>query len=809
MQMQFDRKIILSSAGSRKATLWPSQLMHWSEMVERLRMAVRGQETIEEYFNLSKREQDELKDVGGFVGGSLIDQRRKASHVAGRDLVTLDLDNIPDRGTKDVLQRIEGLGCGYAVYSTRKHVENKPRLRVIVPLSRTASADEYEPIARKLAELIGITLADPTTFEASRLMYWPSCSANSEYVFHYGDKPLLDTDGMLAMYQNWQNIDEWPQVPGSENTHVRLAAKQGNPLEKKGVIGAFCRTYNIYQAIETFLPGIYTQTADLTRLTYLGGSTVGGAIVYQDGLFLFSHHATDPCSGRLVNAFDLVRLHMFNDQDIEAKPDTPVNKMPSFMAMSAFALNQAGVADILNKERYEQARVDFGIDPSSNSAAGSPEEYGTLEEYDSNWVSKLEISATGAPKKTIDNVMIVLENDPALRGKIAYDEFANRGMVLGALPWNKETEKREWTDFDDAGILNYMEKIIQVGTPQKIENALKLVSFNNAFNEVRDYLNSLKWDGIPRLDTLFIDYLGAEDNIYTRAASRKSFTAAVARVLDPGCKYDYMPILYGSQGLGKSTFIKYLGKDWFSDNLQTVEGKEAAELIQGVWIVEMGELTGLTKSEVNATKQFLSRTEDIFRQAYGKRTAKFPRKCVFFGTTNNWEFLKDKTGDRRYWPIVCSIQPPKKSIFNDLKGEVDQIYAEAMIRYKENEQLFLSGEAEEMAKNAQEEHRESSAKEGLIIEFVNRPVPVDWDKKSVAERRMYWGGEFGQPNVETVPRRKICAAEVWTECLQGDIKYMKKSDTREINEILESMKDWQRVATLRCGPYGVQRGFIK
>ena len=800
--MQFDRKITISAAGSRKSTVWPNQTIYWSEMVDRLKVAVRGTETLEAYFKMAKRDQDELKDVGGFVGGSLKDQRRKASNVTGRDLVTLDLDNIPDRGTQDVLQRIEGLGCAYAVYSTRKHIESKPRLRVIAPLSRTVSADEYEPIARKLSSIIGITLADPTTFEASRLMYWPSCSADSDYVFAYGDKPFLDADGLLTMYQNWQDINEWPQVPGSENVHVRLAAKQGNPLEKNGVIGAFCRTYNIYQAIETFLPGIYSTTADATRLTYLGGSTVGGAIVYQDGLFLYSHHATDPCSGRLVNAFDFVRLHKFSDLDNEAKADTPVNKLPSFVEMSAFALNQGGVADIINRERYEQALQDFDIQTDSNDLTSS-------ETDDMNWISRLEISGqSGKPAKTIDNAVIVLENDASLKGKIAYDEFANRGMVLGPLPWNQNVEKRGWDDFDDAGIYRYMEKICQLSSAQKIDNALKIVSFNNSFNEVKAYLESLKWDGVPRLDTLFIDYLGAEDNVYTRAAARKSCTAAVARVMDPGCKYDYMPILFGPQGLGKSTFIRYMGKDWFSDNLQTTEGKEASELIQGVWIVEMGELTGLSRSETNATKQFLSRVEDIFRQAYGKRTQKFPRKCVFFGTTNNWEFLRDKTGDRRYWPIVCGLQQSKKNIFNDLKPEVDQIYAEALTRYQMGEQLFLNGEAAELAKVSQDEHRETSVKEGMIMEFVNRPVPVNWDKKSLAERRMYWGGEFGKFETETVLRDKICAAEIWAECFNGDVKYMKQSDTREINETLQTLDGWTRKA-VRCGPYGKQRGFIK
>lgn len=794
----YDRQIIISSAGSRKATLWPSRTMYWSELVEQLKTSVRGTETLDEYMKLPKGQQDELKDVGGFVGGQLLNNRRKANSVTGRDLITLDMDNIPSGGTADVLKRLDGLGCAYAVYSTRKHHEAKPRLRVLVPLNRTATADEYEPLARKLASIIGISFMDPTTFQAHRLMYWPSCCSDSQYVYQYGDKPFLDVDGLLATYNDWTNIDEWPTVPGDENKHVKLAAKQGNPLEKPGVVGAFCRQYNIFQAMEKFLPGIYEPVdTDPNRFTYINGSTVGGAIVYEDGLFLYSHHATDPCSGRLVNAFDLVRLHKFGDLDDDAKPDTPVNRLPSFTQMSAFALNDGGVAAAINQERYEKALEDFGEQVTDTPA----------KKDDLNWIRKLEISSTtGRPAKTIDNVLIIMENDPKLKGKIAFDEFANRGVVLGSLPWDNREIQRVWSDTDDSGLYHYMEKVYGIGSETKIDRALSLVAHENRFNNVKKYLENLTWDGIPRLDTLLIDYLGAIDNVYTRAVARKSFTAAVARAMKPGVKYDYMPIIVGPQGIGKSTFLRYMGKDWFSDSLQTFEGKEASELIQGTWINEIGELSGFSRSETNAVKQFLSRTEDIFREAYGKRTQPYPRRCVFFGTTNDSEFLKDRTGNRRFWPVKVGILKPKKSVFDDLKDEVDQIYAEAVMRWRLGEPLYLKGEAEELAKQAQEEHRESNVKEGIIRDFIERPVPVDWDKKSISDRRLYWSGEFGQIETQTVKRERICAAEIWVECFHTDIKYMKKIDSREINGILESLEGWE-IYRGRFGPYGHQRGF--
>ena len=794
-----DRQITISAAGSRKATQWPSQLLQWSEMVERLKTPVRGTENMAEYLSLPKSKQDELKDVGGFVAGNLIGDRRKAHNVGGRDVLTLDLDNIPPGGTVDTLRRLEGLGCSYAVYSTRKHDENRPRLRVLIPCNKTATTDEYEPLARKIASIIGIDLCDATTFEASRLMYWPSCCANSQYVYQYGDKPFLDIDGLLGTYTDWRNVLEWPQVPGVQQAQMKRAAQQGDPTEKTGIVGAFCKTYDVFRAMDTFLPGVYIPCDDDSgRYTFSGGSTVGGAVSYNNGNFLYSHHATDPAGGKLCNSFDLVRLHLFAEKDDEAKPETPTNKLPSYMSMCEFIITDTHIAAILNQERYDRVAQDF-----SNTTIASTEDT-------ANWIGKLAVSATtGAPAKTIDNVLIILENDPLLKQKLAFDEFANRGLTLGELPWDTRTKKRVWGDPDDAGLLHRLEHAYRIQIADKrMYAAMTICAHRNKFNEVRDYLTSLEWDGAKRLDMLLTDYLGAKDSIYTRAVIRKSLAAAVARAMNPGCKYDYMPILSGPQGLGKSTFLRLLGKRWYSDSLQTFEGKEASEMIQGIWINELGELNGLSRSETNAVKQFLSRTEDIYREPYGRRTGVYPRRGVFFGTTNDNEFLKDRTGNRRFWPVDVGLQPVTKSVFNQLEDEVDQIWAEAFCYWQLGEQLYLTGEAEIEAKQEQESHRESNAKEGVIREFIERPLPAGWDKRSLSERRMYWGGEFGQANEDTIARDKVCAAEIWCECLGGDIKFMKQTDAREINSILEHLTEWRKSRNGRQfgKPYGLQRG---
>lgn len=798
-----DKKLVISVGQSRRSTNWIRTEMMWSEFIDRLRTPQRTPETIEEYLNMTKAQQGQLKDIGGFVGGALNGTQRKAKNVTGRDLVTLDLDNIANGETANVLRKIDSLGAGYAVYSTRSHAEFRPRLRVIMPLDRTVTADEYEPIARKLASYIGLEMCDPTTFEASRLMYWPACSSDSQYVFNFADKPFVCADGILKQYTDWHDVSVWPQVPGEANKAKTLLAKQQDPTSKEGIVGAFCREFNIYQAIEHFIPHAYDTTEHDGRLTYTGGSTVAGAVIYDGGNFLYSHHATDPCSGQLVNAFDLVRLHLFGDKDEAAKPGTPANKLPSYQEMKKLALGNEAVALDLNKHYAAQASDFF---TNLDTAAESNKQ----PQPDVNWMADAKLDYdqnTGRPKKTRDNIMKILQHDPTLKGKIAVDDFAVRGLALGALPWNPAEDRRLWTDTDDAGVAWWLETRYDITGREKIDGALLLVSEANKINEVKDYLTSLEWDKTPRLDTVLSDYLGADDTPYTRAVARKSLTAAVVRVMQPGCKYDYVPVFVGPQGIGKSTFLATLGKSWFSDSLQSFEGKEAAEMIQGVWINELGEMTGYTRSETNTIKQFLSKREDIYRQAYGRRTGRYPRKCVFFGTCNQFEFLKDLTGNRRFWPVDVGRNKPKKNIWNDLPGEVDQIWAEAVWRWRIGEPLYFEKpEMEDLARAEQEKHREANIKEGVIRSFLEQPIPVNYYSMDLATRRMYWSG--GAHGVETMPRKKTCAAEIWCEAFGGNLLMLKRADTLEINQILENLPGWKRNATTRKYGYcGQQRGF--
>lgn len=213
--MNYDRQITISVGNNRRDMVWKQTVLTVEELYKRLSTPVRGAETLQDYLHLKKSQQDDLKDVGGFVGGSLLGQRRKANNVTGRDIITLDFDNVPGWQTETIIGKMDELGFSYCIYSTRKHTPERPRLRVVVPTDRTMTPDEYEPCARRVAAHVGIGMADPTTFETVRLMYWPSCCCDSEFVYKAVDAPLISADALLGTYADWHDLTSWPVVPGA------------------------------------------------------------------------------------------------------------------------------------------------------------------------------------------------------------------------------------------------------------------------------------------------------------------------------------------------------------------------------------------------------------------------------------------------------------------------------------------------------------------------------------------------------------------------------------------------------------------
>ena len=776
LKVKHDGKITIAEGRNRKETNWRNREISWGQLLARIGVTRRTGETLDEYRKMPKSQQDEIKDVGGFVGGTLKGGRRKADSVAWRQIISLDADHAPRNFWSGVAMLTD---YAMAVYSTHKHTPEAPRLRLLIPLSRPVTPEEYQAVSRRIAADLGIDHFDDTTFEPSRLMYWPSTSLDGEFFFQTIDEGWINPDDVLSRYADWRDPAQWPESSRANQERKKLADKQWDPTEKSGIVGAFCRTYSIEDAITKFLPDIYIPCDVEGRFTYVDGSTSGGLVLYEDH-FAFSHHGTDPISGRLCNAFDLVRIHKFGELDDEAKPGTPPAKMPSFREMNRLATGDEPVRITLGEERLASALSDFGeLDDEETPT-------------DSKWIAKLKLNkVTGEFEASIDNVRMILEKDPRLAGKIGFDEFYIRPVAKGKLPWRESGEPTPWSDTDDSGLRHYIESVFNIASPTKIEDALRIVMDKHRYHPVREYLDSLVWDGEKRLETLFIDYLGAEDSEYIRTVTRKTFAAAAGRALCPGIKFDYMPILIGSQGVGKSYILKRMGKNWHSDSCYTVTGKEAYEQLIGAWIIEMAELTATKKAEIEASKQFISKQEDQFRMAYAKRPIVLKRQCVFIGTTNDRECLKDRTGNRRYWPVMVRTTKPSKDLWVELTdSEIDQIWAESAYLWKQGEPLYLSKELEKEAMKHQEIHTEENAKTGVVREFLDKYLPTDWDTRDIQSRKSWLLNEFGD-NPGSVQRQKVCAAEIWVECFGGDFKHFGPIQSREIGDILRGLDGWE------------------
>ncbi len=791
--MKFDRIIKITTGQNRKSTNWINQSLKWSDFVSKIGRPIRTEETIEEFLQYNKSKQTELKDVGGFVAGTIKGGHRKAENIVDRCIVALDADNIEAGKTDEVLKKVSALGCAYAIYSTRKHTAYKPRLRILIPLDADVTADKYEAIARKIASLIDMQIMDSSTFEASRLMFWPSCSKDSEFKFVYEDKPFASSEGILGLYKNWQDCNEWPKLINENEIVKKEVSKQKDPLEKENVIGAFCRVYDIPAVIDKYLSDVYVPGDFADKYTYAQGSVANGATVYGDGKWLYSYHATDPASRTLCNSFDLVRIHKFRDLDDEAKEGTPANRLPSFSAMCKLALEDKEVALEHEKTKLSIAKSDF---EQSLDTADGPENDNIA------WrLEKLVRNAnTGLIDKSISNAVTILSNDTSLKANMIFDRFSNRFLVSKKLPWDRPdmVYPRLWGDSDDAELRCYLERNYdKFKGKDMINDALLIMKNRNSINVAKQFFESLpEHDGTERLDTLFIDYLGAEDTPYTRATTRKIFVAAVARVVtERPIKFDNMLILTGPQGIGKSTILSKMAGDWFTDNIVDFGNKDTLLILQNCIIAEIAELQSFKKADVNTLKMFLGQQTDKFRAPYERREEEHPRHCVFFGTTNDREFLRDSTGNRRYWPIECGLLEPKKNVFIDLDNEREQIWAEAVKLFKKGEKLYLDSELEAEAKKQQKERLEEDPWESAILDYLNTEIHEDWfDKGLDASGKM-------------ILRDRVSVSEILKECLDIPVRQQDRQSRNRVLDILFKLDDWEYKKNIRFSKNKITSGF--
>ncbi|MTI95406.1 MAG: hypothetical protein FH749_07940 [Firmicutes bacterium] len=565
MFIQHDDQLRIATGRNRKETHWKNKDISWSKLVDRLSQTSRTGETYAEYLQLSKPEQDDIKDVGGFVGGQLKNGRRKADSVINRQVLTLDADYAQG----DLWASVETLlGCACAMYSTHKHCPEKPRLRLVLPLQRPVTPDEYQAIARRVAADLGIDFFDDTTYQPHRLMYWPSTASDGEFIFEYLDESWLNPDEILARYEDWQDQSRWPESSRAQNSRKKLADKQGDPYEKDGWIGAFCLTYDIADAIATFLPDIYAPAAD-GRYTYIPGSTAGGLVVYDGGKFAYSHHGTDPVSGQLVNAFDLVRIHKFGTRDEDAKPDTPITKLDSFKAMLTLAETDPQVQDTEHARRQEIMSGEFNTNNQQNVPIVKAffQEKKFVAAYLGEWFLQQHHAML------LNDDLYIYANGVYTKGERLFQEKCT--AILG-------------TEFSITRVretLAYVKNTVEVIPLEKATNTGNLLNVQNGLLHLETMELLPHTPDCKTIVQLPVNYdLNADTTVMDTFLELVAPADAIPVLyemagycLTPEMKYEKALLLYGEGGNGKGTFIEVLSQLLGTNNVAQVSFQDLTE----------------------------------------------------------------------------------------------------------------------------------------------------------------------------------------------------------------------------------------
>lgn len=772
------RELPIAYGNSCFARTWSNKTTTWDALCTRLSTTIRTTESAEEYPRMKKAERDAAKDKGGFVGGQLKNNRRKADTVTCRSMLTMDADHAEigfiDRFTHEFT-------CASCLYTTHGHTPEAPRCRIIVPLTRDVTPDEYVALSRFFADVWGIDQFDECSYRPSQLMYWPTTPSNGEFICKTTEGAWLNPDEILSAHPDWKDCSLLPT--SSRESVVRESARkpQEDPLGKSGVVGAFCRAFSITEAIDAFLSDVYATSAIDGRYDYIPADSSAGVVIYDDK-FAYSHHATDPACGKLLNAFDLVRIHRFGDSDEKA----------SYQAMCEFATQQPTVRTLLTEEREKQAQYDFS-------------------EEDVDWKSKLTyMPRSKLLENSVWNLMLILTHDPDF-AFFGYNEMVSRIQVIGKVPWERPLGNRWWRDADTAQMKALIDIRYLPFSTRNHDVAFTKVADDRHFHPIRDYLDKLPpWDGVDRIPTLFVRCLQADDTEYIHTVSRKTFAAAVARVYQPGVKFDCILVLDGAQGIGKSTILKDLvGEEFYCETLalSDMEDKTGAEKLQGFWFAEIGELAGMKKADVEKVKDFLTVTDDKYRPSYGKVVESHPRQCVIIATVNGERgYLRDITGNRRFWIVKCHQEAQVKR-FHFTPEERDQIWAEAKHHYESGEKLYLEGEMLSAAEELQRGAMEEDERQGMVEEYLDTLLPVDWDSKDVFERRSYIANR-GDPltAIGTVRRETVSNAEIWCECFGKNLSELKPTDSYTIAALMTRVEGWERTKSSRRIPfYGKQR----
>lgn len=691
------------------------------------------------------------KECGNYLLGTLRDGVRSKTTVLSRSCLTLDADT-----AGDALPETVELVLGYAaiVHTTYSSSPDALRLRIIIPLDRELMPDEYVMAAQVVMQRLGVGQFDPGSSQPERYMFKPAAQRPEWYRSWIIDGDPAPADELLAGFN--QDLSDRP-VPKPNQS-------KRDPFSIDGVVGAFNRAYTIDEAIREY--ALPYQPAGEGRWSLVGARSTAGVNTVAPGL-VFSHHVTDPAWNRTCSAFDLVRLHRYGELDEGLSSQTPVNRLPSHTAM------------------LELASMDAKVVAELVGAEFTSEMEGVAEEV--SWKLRLKLhKRTGAFLDTIENWDLVREHEPVFQG-LQYNELTMAVESGTDLPWRPLSRGGEvFSGVDRAALCHYLERQYHLRPSRSfIDELINTTAHQRYVNPIKDYLLSLEWDGLPRVETCLP---GVRPTAYTKMVARKSMVAAVARMLNPGCKWDHSLVLYGSEGLGKSHWVDRMSRG-YSATLGRIGDKDTLLAMHRSWIMISDEGHSLKKADADVQKEFLTRTEDVFRLPYDREATAHKRHCVIWGTTNDEIFLRRQEGNRRFLIVKCEDKVDFSAMTDDY---IDQVWAEATYLYLKGELLFLDDTETQRSAAEREMFTEEDALAGVLEAFLDSLVPEDWDHMS-SEARVQWLQNRAEGLVPEGTERinRTCSTQLWVEALGRRIGDHRRADLLEITSAIKRLPGWK------------------
>ena len=743
------------TAPHRNSIIWTQEAITWRDFKEKV-------------FNPAG-----VKEAGNYIFGEIEGERRNNQSIVSRCALTLDVD-YPDEGFIERVDNIFG-GNAYIVHSTYSSTADKPRYRVIIPLSEKVGPSKYTELAHGVMAVLGQACFDPTTAQHARYMFLPGTSDRKAYKAVVRDGDLLDIDSSM--------------FSGLEIESPRITAmRRKDPKTLKGLPGLFCQAYQDWgELVEKFdLP--YEQVSQ--NRFHLNGakSEAGMAPIADNPGFVYSYHANDPAGGRAVNAFDLVRIHKFGHLDA-GHENTPVNRLPSTTAAKEFIAQDERVKELQANEILEA----FSEDVEPHRAA-------------TGWVEKLSRNKGGVVENTIQNLDLITSNDPIFRGIVLNVRGMTMELTPGSYPWRDVRDNdTQLDDYDFSSIMLHLERAYRLRVSEnQLRHVLRDLVQERKHDFVQEYLEGLTWDGVPRVEFALP---GVEDSEHTRLVARKVLVAAVARTFEPGVKWDNMLMLYGREGIGKSWWIEKMSRGWYN-SLDEIGNKDTLMKMGKSWIVTADEGHSLRAADFNKLKEFLTQRKDEYRAPFAATVSSYPRRSVIWGTTNDPAFLRRQDGNRRF----LIVHAKNKVDFDALTDEyINQVWAEAVHLWHAGEKLYFTAEETELLNEARAPYVQEDPLTGLVQKYADTAVPAGWEDMTLDER-LEWRANvstgFAPAGTETIT--SLSALQVWCEVMGRRIGEHSVRDMADIQRVLRTLPGWVMHPVPReTAAYGRQQVFVR